>query len=183
MKSLNIIQKVFKAAKILSEIAFVFAFIGFCASIVGVLSIAFGADSVIKIGGVTVHGIISQNLGVDVKSIAASLCGASILCAGIGITAKFSKAYFKNELNAGTPFTFEGAKEALRLGIITIALPTGCGVAGSIINSIVAGYFNVEKSGAFSAFYNDEVSVAVGVMIIVMSLLCRYGAELKESKQ
>lgn len=183
MKSLNIIQHIFKAAKILSEIAFVFAVIGFCASIVGILSLAFGADSVFKIGGVTVRGIISQNLGVDVKSIAASLCGTSIACAGIGITAKFSKVYLKNELAAGTPFTFAGAKEALRLGIITIALPTGCGVAGSVINGIVAGFLNVEKSGAFNAFYNDEVSVAVGVMIIVMSFLCRYGAELKDSKQ
>ena len=180
MKSLNTIQRLSKIGKVLSKIAFIFSVIGFCECIVGLLSLSFGNGSLIKIGGATLHGLISEEYGYNIKSITAMLSGWMIVCAGEAVLAKFAEVYFKNELNAETPFTLAGAKELLRLGILTTAIPTGSAVVGSIVEGIVAGFMNVEKATAMDMYFDNEASIVLGIMFILGSLLCRYGAELRE---
>ena len=68
----------------------------------------------------------------------------------------------------------------LRLGIITIAVPTGTAVIGRVVEGVVAGFMNVEQAEAFEVYFDNETSIILGVMFIVVSLLCRYGAEIKE---
>ena len=86
---------------------------GFCGYIAGLLSLNFGNGSLIKIGGVTLRGLISSDYGYNIKSITAALSGWMVICAGEAVLAKFAEVYFKNELTAGTPFTLAGAKEML----------------------------------------------------------------------
>ena len=105
MKSLNTIQKLSKIGKVLSKIAFIFSVIGFCGCIAGLLSLNFGNGRLIKIGGVTLHGLIPEEYGYNIKSITATLSGWLIVCAGEAVLAKFAESYFKNELKAKTPFT------------------------------------------------------------------------------
>ena len=178
--TLNSIQKLSKIGKVLSKIAFIFSIIGFCGCIAGLLSLSFGNGNLIKIGGVTLHGLISEEYGYNIKSITAMLSGWMIVCAGEAVLAKFAEVYFKNELNAETPFTLAGAKELLRLGILTTAIPTGRAVVGSIVEGIVAGLMNVEKATAMDMYFDNEASIVLGIMFILGSLLCRYGAELRE---
>lgn len=146
MKSLNTIQKLSKIGTVLSKIAFIFSVIGFCGCIAGLLSLNFGNGSLIKIGGVTLHALISVEYGYNIKSITATLSGQMIICAGEAVLAKFAEVYFKNELRAETPFTHARAKELLRLGILTLTIPTGCAVVGSIVEGIIAGFMKVKKS-------------------------------------
>ena len=180
MKSLDTIQKLSKIGKVLSKIAFIFSVIGFCGCIAGLLSLSFGNGSLIKIGGVTLHGLISEEYGYNIKSITATLSGWMIVCAGEAVLAKFAEVYFKNELKAETPFTLSGAKELLRLGILTLAIPTGCAVVGSVVEGIIAGFMKVEKAAAMDMYFDNAASIVLGIMFILGSLLCRYGAELKE---
>jgi len=106
------------------------------------------------------------------------MTGAMILCIGQTVLAKFAETYFRNELTAGTPFTVDGAKELLRLGILTICIPLGCLIVSEIVSGIMAGFLNcddllkIENGG----------SVTMGVMFIIMSVLCRYGTELEMEK-
>lgn len=179
MKTLNRIQTLSKIGRVLSKIVFIFSVIGFFGCIAGILGISFGTGSLIKLGGVTIHGIISENLGVDIKSVGAMLSGMLIVCAGEAVLAKYAEAYFKNELNAGSPFTLDGSKELMRLGILTIAVPLGCSVIGSIVEGIVLAIMNIEKSSAVDISFSCESSITLGIMFIIASLLCRYGAELK----
>ena len=182
MKSLSTIQKLSKLGKVLSKIAFIFSVIGFCGCIAGLLSLSFGNGSLTKIGGVTLYGLISNGYGHNIKSITAALSGWLIVCAGEAVLAKFAEFYFKNELKAETPFTLEGAKELLRLGILTIAIPTGCAIVGSIAEAVVAGFMNVEKAAAMDIYFDNETGIVLGIMFILGSLLCRYGAELREKR-
>lgn len=182
MKSLSTIQTLSKIGKVLSKIAFIFSVIGFCGCIVGLLSMNLGNGSLIKFGGVTLHGLISSDYGYNINSITAALSGWMVICAGEAVLAKFAEVYFKNELTAGTPFTLAGAKEMLRLGILTLAIPTGCAVVGSIVEGIIVGFMKVEKAAAMDLYFDNESSIALGVMFIVISLLCRYGSELQENK-
>lgn len=182
MKSLHTIQKLSGIGKVLSKIAYIFAVIGFCGCIAGLLSLRFGNGGLIKIGGVTLHGLISEEFGDNIKSIAAALSGWLIVCAGEAVLAKFAEVYFRNEQKAGTPFTIAGAKELQRLGILTCALPTGCAVAGSIVEGVVIGFMNVPKAAAMDVYSDNEASIVLGVMFLLGSLLCRYGAEVREGE-
>lgn len=190
MKSLKAIQTISKIGKILSKIAFVFFTIGACCCVVGMLSLVLDSTGVIKIGGsavqgikiygVTVHGLLSDRFGLSSESISAILFGWLIICIGQAVLSKFAEKYFVNELKAGTPFTLDGAGELLRLGIMTIAVPIGCSVAAGIAEGIIASFLSAAKSDLDTNFDNES-SVILGVMFIIISLLCRYGAELNQS--
>lgn len=177
MHTRTIIQKLAKLGKVLSRIAFVFAVVGVCGCVAGLLSLSFGNGGVVKLGGVTLHGLISADYGYNIKSIAATLSGWLVVCAGEAVLAWFAVRYFRNELAAGTPFTLAGAKELLRLGVLTMALPVGCAVAGRIVEGIVAGSLSVEPA-ALALDLGNEASLALGLMFVLGSLFCRYGAEL-----
>lgn len=178
MQSLNTIQTLSKIGKILSKIAFIFSVTGFCGCIAGLLSLNCGDGSLIKLGGITLHSLISDEYGISTGIITAALSGWLIIFAGEAVLAKFAETYFGNELAAGTPFTHAGAKELLRVGILTLAVPTGCAVIGSIVEGILASFMEVEKASAMDLYFNNESNIALGVMFIVVSLICRYGAEL-----
>lgn len=182
MKSLNTIQKLSKLGRVLSKIAFIFSVIGFCGCIAGLISLRFGNGSLLKLGGVTLHGLISAEYGYNIKSIGAALSGWLIVCAGEAVLAKFAEQYFKNELRAGTPFTLAGSKELLRLGILTLAIPTGCAVLSSIVEGVIAGFLEVERAAAMDLQFDNEASIALGVMFLLGSLLCCHGTELRAAR-
>ena len=73
-----------------------------------------------------------------------------------------------------------GAKKLLRFGILTIVLPTGCAVAGSIVEGIVAGHMELEQAAALDRYFDNGAGMVLGVMLMLGALLCRYGAELAE---
>lgn len=146
MKSLHTIQKLSKLGEILSKTAFIFAVIGCCGCIAGMLSMGFGNGELLRIGAITLHGLIYEKYGYNGRSIAATLSGSLLVCAGEAALAKFAESYFRNEQKAETPFTSAGAKELLRLGILTIAVSTGCAMAGSIAEGILAGFMQVENT-------------------------------------
>lgn len=178
MKTLNIIQRLSMIGKILSKIMFIFCIIGFCGCIVGILSMSLGAPT-LKIGSVTLESILNTEADVTVGTVYAAMAAGMILCAGEAVLAKFAEHYFKSELADGTPFDFGGAKELMRLGILAICIPIGTQMIAEIVYAVMeqtlhgVAPFQLDHSG----------SVAFGVMFIVMSLGCRYGAELREGKE
>ena len=177
MKTLNTIQTLAKIGRILSKIIFVCCIVGFCGCIVGIVSLAIGAET-FKLGGVTVHSMIENEAGMNMPTLYASMAVGLLFCAAEAILCKFAEIYFKNELADGNPFTLCGAKELMRLGILTIAIPLGtvivCSIGVSIADNIYPGIDKL-SIGEFS-------SVGLGIMMIVLSLFCRYGAELNEGK-
>lgn len=181
MKSLERIQSLHKLGRVLSKLAFIFAVIGVCGCIVGLLSLRFDNGSLLKFGGVTIHGLIAE--GYNAKSVGAALSGLAIVCAGEAVLASFAAAYFRNELEAGTPFTQDGARELLRLGILTMAIPLGCAVAGRVVQGVVGSFLHVTKDAAFDPYFSNGGSIALGGMFLVTSVLCRYGAELWENRE
>ena len=120
--------------------------------------------------------------GGNVGGVTAALSGGLILCAGEAVLARFAEICFKNECGAGTPFTLSGAKELTRLGILALTIPAGCSVAGSIVEGIVAGLMDVETIALLNRYFDPAVNIALGVMFLLTSLLCRYGAELPQGE-
>ena len=178
MKTLNNIQKLSKIGKVLSRIVFIFCIIGFCGCIVGIISMALGTPT-LKIGGVTLESILSIEAGVTAGTAYAAMAAGMILCAGEAVLSKFAEHYFKRELADGTPFNLGGAKELTCLGIFTICIPIGT----QIIAEIVYAVMEQTLRGVAPLQLDHSGSVTLGVMFIVISLICRYGAELREGKE
>ncbi len=178
MKSLKAIQTLSKIGKVLSKINYIFCLIGAIGSAVCLASLPFADTGILKIGGVTIYGLIVNDTESDLNSLYPLLAGTLILCVGYAVLAKFAESYFAHELAAGSPFTIDGANEMLRLGILAICIPMGCLILAAIVSSIIAAFL---KCNDMLKIENVS-SVVLGIMFIVMSVLCRYGAELEKNQ-
>lgn len=83
--------------------------------------------------------------------------------------------YLTHELADGTPFTFSGASELRRLGVVTIVLP----LVGLCLQAIPYTVYDLSYPNRME----NGTSVLLGVVLILASLVFRYGAELTRSKE
>ena len=178
MKTLNTIQTLSKIAKIICKIVFILCLVGGIGCLVGILCLAFIPEG-FKLGGVTVHSMIDNSAEVTMGAAYTGMAVGVIQCAGEAVLCKFAERYFKNELAAGTPFTFEGAKELMRLGILTISISIGTTILAAIVYQIMIHFFD----GVAKIDLSNGVSVGIGIAFIIMSLLCRHGAEIQQGEE
>lgn len=174
-KSLKTIQILAKAGKILSKITFVFSVICSCLCGVVLICMALGLGNFMLNGGfVIMNNSALPNNALQVATVWAAM--GLIFFAGEAVLAKFAAKYFANELKAGTPFTNAGANELRRLGILTICLPLGSAIIAEITGGIIAGFMNININSLDEINYGGN-TVALGIMFIVVSVICRFGAE------
>lgn len=83
--------------------------------------------------------------------------------------------YLAHELADGTPFTFSGASELRRLGVVTIVLP----LVSLCLQAIPYTVYDLSYPNRME----NGTSVLLGVALILASLVFRYGAELTRSKE
>lgn len=178
MKTLDTIQTLSKIGKILSKIIYICCIVGICGCAVGIIAMFIGTES-FKLGGVTLHSILETEAGVSDGTIWASIAAGMILCIGEYFVSRMAYRYFENELNAGTPFTENGAEELLHLGISVIWIPIVTAVLAQVANGVIAGFTENVADLSLDGFD----SVMMGVMFIVMSLMCKYGAECRENRE
>ncbi len=177
MKTLKSIQVLARIGRILSKIIFIFCIVGFCGCVAGIVSLAAGVEF-FRLGSVTIRGLVEYSAGAEKPALYAAMASGIVFCAAEAVLCKFAETYFRNELADGTPFTRHGAKELQRLGILTIAIPLGA----VILCSIGAAAVGTDASGMDSLSFGGFSSVGLGIMLIVLSLFCRCGAELQEGK-
>ena len=173
MKSLKTLQTLAKVGKVLSTIVFIVCIVGGALSIAAIVGLAVIPEG-LKIGNTTFYGLIRRETGMQVATCYATMAAGIVGCAGEAVLAKFAQRYFKNELQAGTPFTFDGAKELIRLGILAICIPAGV----VILSAIALGIVKAAANDASDVNFNYGASIGLGIMMIVAGLLCRHGAEV-----
>jgi len=178
-KTLNTIQKVARVGKILSKIVCIFSIVGAVFCLIGAVSLAITDVDTFKIGDVTIHSIVENNANMTVGTMLSRLAVGAILCIGEVIVARKAVKYFKNEIEAGTPFTFDGAKELKKLGIFTIWFP----IVIMILADIAYLVINEMYESVADLKIDSYVSIGTGIAFIIVSLLCKYGAEMAEMKE
>ena len=171
-KTLKTIQNLTKLGRILSKIVFIFCIVGASLCFVGFVSMSLGVKA-LSIGGVTFESILKVEADVSVGTVYATMACGMLFCVGEGVLAKFAEHYFKRALADGTPFHLEGARELFRLGILTIVIPLGTQMLAGIVHAVYAQLMPAVAPLNVDGFD----SVALGVMFIVLSFVCRYGAE------
>lgn len=174
MKSLQTLQRLSNLGKILSKIVFVFCMVGAGLSIAGIVCLALDIGA-FKADYISAGSIIKNNAGVSIGTLYATMVMSVILCSGEAVLAKFAEHYFRGEIQDGTPFNFERAKELQLLGILTICIPIGTNLVAAVVYEVISYiYGNVA-----SLDLGNIGSISLGIMFIIMSLVFRYGAECK----
>ena len=171
MKTLQTIQKTIRVFQILTKIAFVFSIVGasFCA--LGALCAMawMGGGQVLSLFGQPIPAFAE---GAELHKVYSVLLSDMVYLITDAVLLGFAGQYFKAEQAEGTPFTRSGADRVRRLGIHCIWMP----IVAVVIASVIMACLGVERSGDIS----NLPSVATGIVLILASLIFRYGAELEE---
>ena len=173
-KSLSTIQIVFKVLRIISKVVFILCIVGTVGCAIGLLTLCFIPA---LLSGIS--DIIVGETGLSVASMCVACFGGMVVCASEAVIFRFSEIYFSHELEAGTPFTYEGSKEIFRLGIISIVVP----FAVSVLLGIVYGIFQVISGDSNSVDFSTSTSIGTGLVFIFASVIFKYGAELEQKNK
>lgn len=171
-KSLKIIQTFFKVARIVSIVLFVIAIVGGVGSLVGLTLL-------LVLGRAGSTEFIQSFVGSGESYIVACfgcITGA-ISCVGVAVMYKYVRGYCERELADGTPFTYDGAKELFKLGIVCMIIPAA-------MSALVGFAWGVCWIFApqITAPSNFSVDVTSGLFMLLASFIFKHGAEVREQK-
>lgn len=177
--NLEKIQKVFGVFKILSQVFMIICFVAAGLALVSViLTLAGGNAPIAKIGGVSIYlPVFFENEPVLGSEKACWVMVAGFVAAACeGILLAFAYRYFAIEQKEGTPFTENGAKLTLNLGITAIVL--------SVVSSATQGIiYELMKLSELIEEFTNSWGVMLGVTLILFSLIIRYGADLEKNRE
>ena len=168
-KTLSNILTVFKVVRIIAKIVFILCIIGAVGCVIGLLSLPMA-------GAV----LAEQELFGEVLDLPLAYLGCLVgivSCVGEAIFAFLAERYFKRVLDAGTPFTFDGAKEVFNLGLASIIISVATSVLAGIFEFAVLLFSGVNASG-FDV--NMSVSISTGLFFLFLSIIFKHGAEVQQ---
>ena len=172
-KSLSIIQTVFKVLRIIAKVVFIICLVGAICSAVGLMILC-----LVPFMPQNVTDIILEETDMGIGAMCIACISGVVACVAEAVIARFCEIYFAHELEAGTPFTYEGSKEIFRLGIISIAVSFGT----SVILGILIGIAKL-VSGASSFDIDASTSIGTGLVFIFLSVVFKYGAEINQNEK
>lgn len=176
MKSLDTIQKTFKVFKTLAKIGMILSFVW-----AGLVGLGILCGLVWRAGGAVIGAGQETLLFLTAAGSLRQMIGA-LLCDLVfaltdGALFLFAFRYFGKEQTDGTPFTRSGADQIKRLGIRTIVLP----LVATILAAVFVELFELPQ--AVTADHGSLSGVSLGIVLILASLVFRYGAELEEKRE
>ena len=174
MEQLQKIQKTVHVFEILTKIAYIFAIVGAILCAVGALCATawYNGGQVFSLFG---EPITPFSTGRGMKEMLAVLLADFVMITAEAILLSFAHRYLKAEQAAGTPFTVDGAEQLKRLGIRCIWLP----IVAMVVASVIGVSFGAEDLNLDS----NLPSLATGIVLILASMIFRYGAALEEKSK
>ena len=164
------IQKTFRVFYTLTRIAKTLCIVGasFCA--------AGAACAATMLHGGQVFGLFGEPLevftgAVDLKQMYVVLSAVCVQLIGKAILLAFAQSYLKAEQEDGTPFTEQGADRLKLLGIRCIWISIAAVAAAVLIVTLLGA-----KDGGT---IGNRTEVITGIVLILASMIFRYGAELE----
>lgn len=170
MNSLTAIQKTFRVFKTLSKVAMILSFLWAGLTALGLLcgAVWYAGGTVV---GASEETLLSLTLTDGLNQMMGALLSELVFALADGILFLFAFRYFKQEQADGTPFTQRGAEQIKQLGIRTIVLP----LVAAILSAVFYKAFGLSQA----AGWDNLASVSMGIVLILASLVFRYGAELE----
>lgn len=169
--ALSTIQKLHKLGRILSTTAFVISIVVLIFSIACAVLAAVGEENLVR-------EVLSIESTANAGTLYFRLASAFLASLSEIIVAKAAVNYFKEEIKAGTPFNLKCAGKAKTLGILNIVIP--------VVAVILKGAAHMLLSSTFGEVGENDNAlagpIAVGLMFIVLSIICRYGSEIDNTE-
>lgn len=171
MSNLEKIQKGMRVLQILSKIILIVAIVGVALASIGATLVA---SDVLNMENQFLH-FLSVTAEMSKGQLVGILTAAAISLLFGGILTAFVYRYFTAELKEGTPFTNAGADRIKQLGIMEIAL--------SVISMwVIDGIYENISLAEWNRF-DDAGSITLGICLILLSMVVRYGAELEQKNK
>ena len=171
MSNLDKIQKGMRVLQTLSKIILILAIVGLALTSVGAILVA---SDVLNTENQFLHFLFAAAEITKGQLIGTLLAAATSLLLS-GIFTVFVYRYFTAELKEGTPFTSAGADRIKQLGIMQIILA----VLSAAITDGIYEKINLSDRNRF----DDAGSITLGICLILIAAVVRYGAELEHRKQ
>ena len=172
MKQLQTIQKTFRVFQILAKVGMILSFVWAGLVLLGLL-----CGIVWYTGGIVVGASEEVLFSLTAAKGLAEMMGALLIdlvfALTDGILLAFAFRYFKAEQEEGTPFTEAGATRIQRLGVRTIVLP----LVAVILAAVFSELFGLPRQ---AGDWSNLPSLTLGIVLILASLIFRYGAELEQ---
>lgn len=154
--------------QILSKIILIFAIVGVVSASIGATLVA---SDVLNMENQFLH-FLSVTAEMSKGQLVGILTAAAISLLFGGILMALAYRYFTAELKEGTPFTNAGADRIKQIGIIEIVI--------SIISmSVIDGIYENIGLAEWNRF-DDAGGITLGICLILLSMVFRYGAELEQ---
>ena len=166
-KTLSHILTVFKVVRVIAKVVLILCIVGGVGCLIPLVTLPL-LDGLFK-------AQLLGEMGVDLLSVYPACIVGLIACTGEAVFAFFAQRYCQNVLNVRTPFTFEGAKECFRLGLVSIIVS----VAVSMIAGITLAVFLLFAPESTEMEVSTTASLSTGLLLLFLSLVFKHGAELK----
>ena len=170
MTALEKLQKIFHVFRVLAKAAMILCFVAAGLAVAALVCLLIWKNgTALYLDGrfVAVSGVAEVHAGI------CALLSAAVMTLTDGVLFLFAWQYLKAEEAAGTPFTVSGADTVKKLGIRIIVLP----LVAVIISAVIYGCFGLTPDVDISS----GGCVITGGVLILLSLIFRYGAELEEA--
>ena len=170
MTALEKLQKIFHVFQVLAKAAMILCFVAAGLAVAALVCLLIWKNgTALYLDGrfVAVSGVAEVHAGI------CALLSAAVMTLTDGVLFLFAWQYLKAEEAAGTPFTVSGADTVKKLGIRIIVLP----LVAVIISAVIYGCFGLTPDVDISS----GSCVITGGVLILVSLIFRYGAELEEA--
>ena len=175
MKSLQTIQKICKIFQTLTKIAMILCFVGS-----GLLLLGLICGIVIASTGAVIAGNMETLYRLTSSASFFEMVGALLtefmLTLTDAILFLHAYRYFSAEQADGTPFSHRGADLMKCLGITLIVLPA----VAAILAGVLCGIFRLSQN--IEIDLSNGTSLIMGIMLILVSVILRYGADLEVNK-
>lgn len=177
MKSLKILQTLFKIFRIIALVLFILAIVGASLTFLA-LVLLFALRDVLLAGGQTITDILASN-GIPFHVAYSALIVAFLNCGVTIFLAKYNEIFFKFEVDKGTPFDKEVVHKMRVLALVSVITSFAFAIIVAITLGIIAFVNRVSVNIDFSSFGG----VGYGLALLLISFFCAYGAELEEQNK
>ncbi|MBP3918340.1 MAG: hypothetical protein J6I50_04135 [Clostridia bacterium] len=167
--NLEIVQTIAKVLKIIMKIIMIITYVSAALTLIAGSLLVMG---VLNAENQYLH-FISVHAGLTEEMLAMTLIAAAISLLFTAIISTLLYVYFVKELKDGTPFTFSGADRLMKLGIAVAVL--------SVVSDAVTSAIIEHNSLSFMTNPADSVDITLGIGMILLSFVFRYGAELEQT--
>ena len=157
-KTLSIILKLFEVARILAKVVFIVCIVGGVGCLI--------ASVIYPIMGEMLEILVAEQ-GFDSPYVISACLITAIMFAGEAVSAFFAEKYFAQVLDAGTPFTLDGAKKCFRFGLVTAIASAAITVSSGMVISIALLF----SPDAYSLNEDASGLLVTGILFIFMSVI------------